>query len=135
MAAKRIVVREGYPGESSGRWQKAQEHFAAMDMVLKAGLFDSASLLAIHAAIAVCDAFTLRHLNKRCSSERHLDAVHVLKRASSIGGVKVAAGHLEHLLDEKAWIEYSDGSPRPDETERMCEHTRRFLEFVGRTLA
>jgi len=135
VAARRIVVRRGLPGESSGRWHKAQEHSKAMERVWKEGLFDSAALLAVHAAIAACDAFTLRHRHERSSSERHLDAVHVFRRVTSRSGVKEAAGHLEDLLEEKAWIEYSDRSPRPDEAERLCDHARRFVAFVGNNLA
>jgi hypothetical protein len=134
MAPRRIVVRKGFPGESSGRWRKAQEHVQAMELVLGEALFDSAAVLAIHAAIAACDAFTLRHRAERSSSGRHLDAVEVFARVSTIRGVKEAAGHLEDLLDEKSWIEYSDRSPRPEESHRLCEHARRFVDFVGKNL-
>jgi len=98
-------------------------------------MYDSAALLAVHSAMAACDAFTLRHRHERSSSERHLDAVHVFRRVTSRSGVKEAAGHLEDLLDEKAWIEYSDRSPRPEEAHRLCDHARRFVAFVGNNLA
>jgi hypothetical protein len=135
MAPRRIVVRKASPGESSGRWQKARQHTEAMDLVLKESLYDSATLPAIYAAIAACDAFTLHYRSERSTPVRHLDAVHVFARVTMIGGVKEAARHLENLLEEKAWIEYSDRSPRPEEAQRLCEHARRFVEFVGRNLA
>jgi len=106
-----------------------------MDLVLEDALFDAATLLAIHAAIAACDAFTLRHRAERSSSGRHLDAVYVFGAVKNIVGVKEAAGHLKRLLDKKAWIEYSERSPRPEEAQRLCEHARGFLDFVGKNLA
>ena len=135
MAARRIVTRKGFPGESSGRWRKAQEHLKGMGMVLEARMYDSAALLAVHSAMAACDAFTLRHLGERCSSDRHLDAAYLFKDVTAIHGVNEAAGHIERLLDEKSWIEYADRSPRPDEAERLCDHARRFVAFVGNNLA
>ena len=134
MAARRVDVRKVDAGDSDGRWRKAKEHAKWMDEALKAGAIDTACLLATHAAIAACDAFTIRHLGVRSSSEQHLDASYVVLRVQK-AGVSQAAKHLDHILIEKSSIEYSGRTLRPGEAESLCLHARRFLEFVGGHLA
>jgi len=134
MAARRIDVQEIDPRDPSGRWRKALEHLDMMKSALLARSFNTAAHLGIQAVIAACDAFTISHLGKQCSSDRHEDAIEVFRRVRTIRGVDDAIHHMERVLKAKRWIDYSGQYPRPDESERTCQHAERFVEFVGRNL-
>lgn len=95
---------------------------------------ESALLLAVHATIAAVDAFTIRFLGLRCASERHEDATELASRVTGFSGLDEATGHLRRVLHAKDWVEYSDRDPRIDSMNSVCEHARKFIEFVERTL-
>jgi hypothetical protein len=134
MAARRIDVREVPRDESRGRWDNALERLEAMDRQMKAGSLDAALVLAVHAVIAACDAFTIGHLGERCASERHLDAPEIFARVKGVPGMGEALGHLKRVLREMASIEYSGHPIRREYAERLVVHARRFAEFVRKNL-
>jgi hypothetical protein len=105
-----------------------------MDDALQAGLLDPAAILAVHAVIAACDAFTIRHLGKQSASGNHFDVTDLITRVKNVQGLAEAARHPRRLLQEKGSIEYSDRYPRREEAERLAEHARRFVGFVEKNL-
>jgi HEPN domain-containing protein len=135
MAAPRIDVREVPREESPAKWRKALERLEVMKWALDSGHLESALLQAVLAAIAAADAFTIRHSGVVCASERHEDAVRIVRRVTGAENVEEAASHLSRLLKAKGAFEYSGRYPRPDEARNLCEHARRFVEFVDRNLA
>ena len=130
MAARRIDARKVPRDEYLGRWRKADQRIQAMDRELLAGALDPALVLAVQAAIAACDAFTIRFLELCSSSQRHFDALELFDRVTPVPGTREARVHLVRLLEEKANIEYSGRPVRGDESERLAKHARRFVEFV-----
>ena len=134
MAARRIDVREVPGDESPARWRKAAERLKAMERSLEAGDLDAALLDGVHAVIAAADALTIRHLGVVCASERHEDAAFVVEQVRVAPGLGEAARHLKRLLKSKGAIEYSSRYPRPEEARSLCEHARRFVEFVEKNL-
>jgi len=105
-----------------------------MDRELKEGALDPALILAVHGAIAACDALTIYHSGGQCASERHLDAVEFLRGMKGLQGLDEAGQHLAKLLHGKGDIEYSDRSFHREEAERLIRHARRFGEFVRKNL-
>jgi hypothetical protein len=94
---------------------------------------EAALLLAVHATIAAADAFTIRFLGLRCASERHEDATELASRVKGCAGLDEAKGHLHRVLRSKYWVEYSDRDPRIDSMNSVCDHARKFIEFVAKT--
>jgi HEPN domain-containing protein len=127
---RRVVPRDEY----AGRLKNAVERRAAMERELAVGAYDPALVLAIQAAIAACDAFTVYHRGERSASDRHQDAVEVFTHVQDVEGVAEAAKHLARLIREKSDIEYSGKPAKPKEAEALVERARRFIEFVERNL-
>src|SRR5262245_23401663 len=132
MAARRVDTRPADLGESLGRWQKAVEWLREMQEALHRGSNTTACVLAIKAAIAACDTFTIHHLKLVCISQRHEDAVEVFERVQGVDGAQTASQHLNRLLHAKGWIDYSDRLPRQEEAQALCTHAERFVAFVRR---
>jgi hypothetical protein len=122
------------PSEFKGRWRRALKRSQSMEACERSGDFEAAQILAIHAAIAAADAFTIKFLGKRCASERHEDAVDLVKQATAVAETHWESQHLRRVLKEKSEIEYSGREPRPDDAAALCDHARKFVEFVRRSL-
>lgn len=134
MTPKRIDTRNVPRDEYHSRWKNALDRRAAMERELAAGAHDPALVLAIQAAIAGADAFTIFHRGERSAAGRHLDALSVFSRVTGVAGLEDARKHLSKLLTEKFAIEYSGDAPKPKEVESLIEHARRFLSWVERHL-
>ena len=134
MAAKKIATRNVPRDEYSSRLKNALDRRAAMERELAAGAHDPALVLAVQAAIAASDAFTIFHLGERSAADRHLDALSVFSRVTEVAGVEEARKHLSRLLTKKFAIEYSGDTPKPREVESLVEHARRFLSWVEKHL-
>lgn len=134
MAAKRIDTRNVPRNEFPGRLKNARDRLAAMERELAAEAYDPALVLAVQAAIAASDAFTIFHLGERSAAGRHLDALSVFARVTGVPGFEDARKHLSRLLQEKFSIEYSGEALKPKEVESLVEHARRFLAWVVKHL-
>jgi len=130
MAAKKIDTRNVPRDEYHSRLKNARDRLAAMERELVARAHDPALVLAIQAAIAASDAFTIYHLGERSAAGRHLDALSVFGRVSGVAGLEEARKHLSRLLQEKFAIEYSGDEIPPKEVESLAEHARRFVGWV-----
>lgn len=134
MAPRKVPSRNVPVDESVARWKKACDRRAAMERELLAGSYDPALVLAVQAAIAACDAFTIFHRGERSASGRHSDAIVILGHVAGVPGLEEARLHLSRVLREKAEIEYSGRTLKPQEAGRLVEHARRFIDFVGKHL-
>lgn len=105
-----------------------------MERELALGAYDPALVLAVQAAIAASDAFTIYFIGERSASDRHLDAISVFSRVSGVPDLAQPRSHLTRLLEEKATIEYSGDSPKPKDVERLTQHARRLVDFVAKHL-
>ncbi len=105
-----------------------------MERELAAGAFDPALVLAVQAAVAACDAFTIFHRGERAASERHLDALEVLSHVTDVKGLAEAKRHLARILREKNNVEYSGAAPKRKDAEALAVHARRFVDFVAKHL-
>ena len=135
MNARPIDHERVPPDEFTGRWRRALQRLKSMEACERSGDFEAAQILAIHAAIAAADAFTIHFLGMRCASRRHKDAESLVRQVKSVPGVNPAVQHLHRVLKEKSVIEYSGREPRPDDAAALCDHARKFVEFVRRSLA
>lgn len=134
MTPKKIDTRSVPRDEYHSRWKNALDRRAAMERELAVRAHDPALVLAVQAAIAGADAFTIFHRGERSAADRHLDALSVFSRVAGVAGLEEARKHLSRLLTEKFAIEYSDDSPKPKEVESLIEHARRFLSWVEKHL-
>lgn len=134
MAAKRIATRNVPRDEYRSRLKKARDRRAAMERELAAGAHDPALVLAVQAAIAASDAFTIFHRGERSAADRHLDPLSVFARVTGIPGLEEARKHLSRLLTEKFAIEYSGKALKVREVESLVEHARRFLAWIEKHL-
>lgn len=130
MAAKRIDSRNVPRDEYRPRLRNARACLAGMERELAAGAHDPALVLAVQAAIAACDAFTIFHRGERSAAGRHLDALSVLGRVAGIEGLEEARKHLTRILSRKLEIEYSGEALKPKEVESLVEHARRFVGWI-----
>lgn len=134
MAAKRVDTRNVPREKYRSRLKNARDRLAAMERELAAAAHDPAALLAVQAAIAAADAFTIFHLGERSAAGRHLDALSVFGRVTGVAGLEEARKHLSRLLSEKLAIEYSGEILKPKEAESLAEHARRFLAWAEKHL-
>ena len=123
--------RQSVPrSEFRPRLVKAKARLEGTDRELAAGAADPAAVLAVQAAVAACDAFTIHHLGKKSSSSRHEDALALLSEVQPMKGLDEARRHLAQLLKMKSAIEYGSDALRLEEAEAIAKHARRFIEFV-----
>ena len=134
MAAKKIQTRKLSKNEYKGRWEKALARRDAMERELAAGAGDPALVLAIQGAIAAADALTIFYRGERSGSERHEDAVEIVRRLTELDETKNAVRHLARLLRAKAEIEYTGQLPKAKQVKALADHARRFFEFVQKHL-
>ena len=78
--AKNIRTVPVPPSEFGDRWRNALERLDAMEILLKAKLYDAAAVLAVQSTIAANDALTIARLGERCTSDRHQDAIALLRK-------------------------------------------------------
>ncbi len=134
MAPRKITTKAVPRDDYKGRWRNALDRRAAMERELAADAFDPVCVLAVQAAIAGSDAFTIWHLGERSAADRHHDALAVFTRVTVVKDTSDARKHLQRLLAEKTDLEYSGRPVKRADAESIAEHTRRFLDFVAKHL-
>lgn len=134
MSPKRIPAKVVAKEEYLNRWRKALDRRAAMERELAAGAHDPALLLAVQGVIAAADALTIFHRGERSTADRHEDALEVVGRLFPLRGIREASTHLAKLLRVKGEVEYTGRYQKPQETEALIEHARRFFEYVAKHL-
>lgn len=125
------VSQEGY----RTRLEHAQGRIeAATVLVTTTGSEDSASVLAVQAAIAAADALTIYFAKERCASQRHEDAVQVLKRLK-LDGIAGVCTNLGRILSQKSSIEYGMTRVKPEDAMKLVERARKVVEYASQKIA
>lgn len=113
--------------------RKAEAHLAAALESLAASRWDSAVLLALHAAISAADAVCVASRGVRSMSPTHMDQVKLLRQLfPGDEAARKASNQLADLLDRKNAVEYearlfkeSDAEVATKQAERVVVWARR----------
>lgn len=127
----KAVSKEGYRTrleQAQGRIENATLLATSTDSQ------DSAAVLAVQGAIAAADALTTYFLEERCSSQRHEDAVQVLKRLK-LDGIQAAGTNLARILSQKSTIEYGMTQVKSQDAKKLVERARKFVEYASQRIA
>lgn len=90
---------------------RAEEFRRAMRDEADFERFNAAALLGIHALVSLTDALTVLVVGRRSASERHADAVTLLREASGLRGVQKsnkAFRRLGDVLSQKNAVAYEE---------------------------
>jgi len=109
--------------------QKATENAHAMKQALTDGNWNAACLLAVHCVISSADALTVSHLGLRSKSQRHQDAV-VLIRKIQKPGIDENARRFLTVLDLKNKVEYEEELVSEKTARNLTEHAERFYQWA-----
>ena len=110
---------------------KAREFAETMENCIAQRKWNAAALNAIHAGISACDAVTATFGGVRSKSQRHEDAVKLLRDTSRAPGTEEAANHLHQLLRAKHNVEYEGRLFAQPESLPLAKHARQFLAWVN----
>ncbi|MBI5525482.1 MAG: hypothetical protein HY897_04040 [Deltaproteobacteria bacterium] len=109
---------------------KAAEFAETMENCVAQRKWNAAALNAIHSGICACDAVTSSLGGLRSKSQRHEDAVRLLKSTVRAAGTDEAANHLHQLLRAKHNVEYEGRLFTQSETLALANHSRKFLAWA-----
>jgi len=110
---------------------KAREFAETMENCIAQRKWNAAALNAIHAGISACDAVTSSLGGVRSKSQRHEDAVQLLRSTARAPGTEEAANHLHQLLRAKHNVEYEGRLFVQAESLPLAKHARQFLAWVN----
>jgi len=118
--------------------RKAQQHLAESLEALSAERWDTAALLAIHAAIAAADAACIASGGVRSASQTHADQPRLVRHLlPDDEGARRAVTQLEALIDRKNTaentVEYEARRCRPEDAQVSVKQSQRVVEWA-RTL-
>jgi len=105
----------------------AQNSFATQE-------WNAATISAIHACIAACDAMCVYFLGKRSSGESHNDAASLFNTIKSGKEVDTNANRLMRILRIKNMAEYEERLVFKSESEKTLKDCERFLAYVKKEL-
>ncbi len=111
--------------------KRADECFHAAKNSFNTQEWNAATINAIHACIAGCDAMCVYFLGRRHAGESHNDAAALLKTIDSDDeGVKTNANRVVRILSVKNFAEYEDRLISRSEAEKVVINCEKFLEYV-----
>lgn len=127
------TLRKEIPRDDGARYARVADGFhRAAELALEHDYRGAAGLLFVHAGIAYADAVCIARRGVRSSSERHQDALTLLREAAgSAPGGDAALGHLRHLLDEKSRLAYTGDEPTAAEAAALAKHAARFRDWAS----
>lgn len=114
---------------------RAEEFFQAMKDEEEFERYHAATLLGIHASIALTDAITVAVLGKRSTDEQHASVAKLLRQAAHLDKVEDAKGinRLERILATKNYVAYGEDfhSGDPDKKlQAVCNQVSRFFAWA-----
>lgn len=111
--------------------ERTEEFLAAAHTSLARGHLQAATSSAVHAAIAAMDAVTVFHAGKRSASDRHDDAVHLVR---SLGlpdaTLSKTLVQLGRLLGMKIRAEYANARIKRAEAEDAVRTAERIVTWA-----
>jgi len=111
-------------------YKKTIEFRDTMRQALAERRWNAASLTAIHAGISGNDALLVYYHGKRSISQKHDDAIRLLKSLMNDDKAIKAANHFSKLIYYKNLVEYESRLFTHDEAYTITKHAERFLEYV-----
>lgn len=111
--------------------KRAEECFHAAKNSFAAQEWNSATISAIHAAIAGSDAMCIYFLGRRNASENHNEAAALFKTIKADDEeINTNANRIARMLSIKSMAEYEEGLVFRAEAEKALKDCERFLEYV-----
>lgn len=114
--------------------QRANECSHAAKTSLENQEWTAATISAIHACIAGCDAMCVFYLGKRHAGENHNDAVVLLKSIKDTDQMNANAKRLSRIVSVKNMAEYEERLVYRSEAENALKDCERFLDYVKQEL-
>lgn len=113
---------------------KATQNAHAMKGALQEGNWDTAGLLAVHCVISSADALTVHQLGLRSRSQRHQDAVTLIRQTQK-AGVDEKAKLFLTVLDLKNKVEYEETLIHETKARNVVEQAERFYQWTKSQLS
>jgi uncharacterized protein (UPF0332 family) len=113
---------------------RANECYHAAKTSLDIQEWTAATINAIHACIAACDAMCVFYLGKRHAGESHNDAVVLFKSIKDTEQMNANAKRLSRIVSVKNMAEYEERLVYRSEAENAIKDCERFLDFVKQEL-
>ena len=115
--------------------KRAQEYLHAAKNSFAISEWNAATINAIHACIAGCDAMCVYFLGKRHAGEDHNDAVSLFKTIKAGDEeLNTNANRILRILRIKNMAEYEERLVYKSEAEKVLKDCERFFEYVKRQL-
>ncbi len=126
-----VPVRSVNRSQAANYLRKAEQHLAESLEALSAERWDTAALLAIHAAIAAVDAACVAFAGVRSASQTHADQPHLVRQLlPGDENARRAATQLEALIDRKNRVEYEARRCRPEDAQASAKQAQRVVEWA-----
>ncbi len=126
-----VPVRPVNRAQAPNYLRKAEQHLAESLEALSAKRWDTAALLAIHAAIAAVDAACVASGGVRSVSQTHADQPRLVRQLLPDNeAARRAATQLEALIDRKHTVEYEARRCRQEDAEASTKQAQRVVEWA-----
>jgi len=126
-----VPVRTVTRAQGANYLRKAEQHLAESLEALSADRWDTAALLAIHAAIAAADAVCVASAGVRSASQTHADQPRLVRQLlPDDEAARRAATQLEALIDRKNTVEYEARRCRPEDAQVSAKQAQRIVEWA-----
>ncbi len=109
--------------------KKAEQFFHSLKESIQAGRWDAAGSSAVHCVICSTDALTCYYLKQRSASERHQDAVQLLKKLP-LKEIDDKARQFLDVINLKNQVEYSYHLTSEKQALLMAKQAERFYAWA-----
>lgn len=126
-----VPTRETSPAQAENYLRKAESHLASALEAAVAERWDTAVLLAVHAAISACDAVCVARAGVRSVSQTHMDQVRLIRQLfPKDDETEKVSGQLAALLDRKNTVEYEGRLSRTQDAQVAVKHAERVVGWA-----
>lgn len=134
MSPKRVDY-ESIPKEDAPKYlRKAEEFIGTMNDCLVKGHWNSAGVMAVHGVISAHDALTVGLLGRKCTGQKHDDAVSLSKSLPAIRSLDENVTRFLRIIVKKSVVEYGGRGLKPDEAAAMAKDAEKFVDWVRTVL-
>lgn len=131
-----VAVRAINKAQAANYLRKAEQHFVAALEALSAERWDTAVLLAIHAAIAAADAASIASAGVRSISQTHANQSRLVRQLlPNNDETRRAAAQLEALIDRKNVVEYEARRCRLEDAQVNTKQAQRIVQWARTIVA
>ena len=131
-----VAVRSVNRAQAANYLRKAEQHLAEAVEAVAAERWDTAVLLAIHAAMSAADAACVSSAGLRSASPSHADQPRLLRQLlPDDEEAKRTAAQLEALIDRKNTVEYEARRCQPADAQISTKQAQRVVQWVRSLIA